>query len=161
MTQQSHPALDLDALFQTWQQEHQQVQDHLDGILDWLSLDGKMVDELGARREVVAELERLCGRLRRHFSTESQLGTLLETVRGRQTQEIALLRARAESDQRHLMSRLKEQVNAIHEAETGTEAWDSAVYNFGLFVDALEQYEDQEAESVQWLMPRSHESFES
>lgn len=147
---------ELQSLFRAWKLEHEQLLQQVDDLFDSLVKQSWKDDESRSQIQShsTSELRLLADRLKEHFSKETRIGLLLELARGRATHEVASMREKAEHEHRQLMDRLQSEIKTITSAEIGTEEWKSAIQSFGLFVDALEQHEDEEADNVSWLMPK-------
>ena len=103
--------------------------------------------------ETRSRLQSFEHRLREHFSKEHALGLLLAESRGISTPEIEELRRQADKEHGILSSRLNDLIASLSAVTNRVPSWDSAVYEFGLLLDAIEQHEEQEADRVRWLMP--------
>jgi hypothetical protein len=155
MTDNSEARQELESVFQAWKDQHQELLQNLDGFLDQLR-DNAASDQasVGGEHELVGQLNRTREKLQEHFIAERQMNKLLKASRGKPTPEINSLKQKAESEHRQLLSRLEGQVESIASAyrKKDPSRWLQSVDEINLFLDALEQHEDQEADNIRWLM---------
>lgn len=145
----------LKALFEDWKCEHQALDRHVDDLLEWLA-DGSCPEDIRCE-EASDRLQQLRDRLQRQFDLENGISGLLVKARGSQTQELHAVLDKAEREHQQLMNRLNDLIDRSGNACAGFPSWQEAVYQINLFIDVLEQHEDEEAERVGWLIPREGE----
>ncbi|MCA9133308.1 MAG: hemerythrin domain-containing protein [Planctomycetales bacterium] len=158
MAKQEPEALgNLDQLLDKWQAEHRELEASVLEISRWMNQDAqRQAPDFPAAS---ARLRQLQQSLQRHFAHEEILGQLLAASRGVSTDEIAAACRQAARDHRTLNSRLDgllEQLESSPPPATSAspQVWAAIVYEFNLFIDLLEQHEEQEEDSARWLHPR-------
>lgn len=149
----SEAVVRLGELFDRWKLEHEELRGFVDALTDWAADQQTEQSAEHGAESTLRKLQELNDRLERHFSKEAELGTLLAEAKGQSAVEVESASKRAEGDHRHLSARLHALMSNIE--KQNFETWGDVSREIGLFVDALEQHESQENESVGWLMPRA------
>lgn len=143
----------LGELYDRWKQEHEELRVFVDALTDWAADQQTEQAATLSANSALRKLRELDARLELHFSKEAELGTLLAEAKGQSAVEVESASRRAEGDHRHLGARLHALISKIEKQDF--ETWGDVSREISLFVDALEQHESQENESVGWLMPRA------
>jgi hypothetical protein len=150
----------LNRAFQSWQSGIQRTLDHSQELVDWFYAQQRHANEGGdsqSRGDVLAQANARLRALKQHlldrFAREDTLRQLLTEVRGR-TAELAVLRNQAEREQTILLDRLEQLFDTIQHETLEVVRWQEMANELNLFFDLLEQHEEQEAESISWLLPR-------
>lgn len=141
----------LHVLFQQWREEHQQLDQFIAELNAWMTQ--KSLRQSPDFTDAKSRLQQFEQRLREHFVKEHAMGLLLAETRGIATPEIEELRHQADKEHGILTARLHDLISRLSADANPVSTWDSAVYEFGLLLDAIEQHEEQEADRVRWLMP--------
>jgi hypothetical protein len=141
----------LHVLFQQWREEHRRLDQSIAELNAWMTQ--KSLHQSPDFAEANSRLQKFEQRLREHFAKEHEIGLLLAETRGITTPEIEELRRQADKEHGILTARLNDLIVGLSADANPVPTWDSAVYEFGLLLDAIEQHEEQEANRVQWLMP--------
>jgi len=139
-------------LFQRWQAEDRELEAYLDALRDWMHQASRL--DTSAFEEATARLRRLRMRLERHFRHEDKVADSLETSFDAPPAELAAVRRQSVHDRTLLFQRLDELIAKFDRPAPPFESWEDAIENLELFVDTLEQHEEQEADSIELLMPR-------
>ena len=144
-------------LFRQWQGEVRELEGFVDGLRDWMQKmgegspyvwDGPLVGLLDLKT-----------RLRDHFDREDRIIAALASTFDHPPTELDATLRQAKHDHRQLIDRLDRFVERLRQFMPSAdlrpepEAWDNALAELELFVDLLEQHEDQENESIELLMP--------
>lgn len=147
--EKSHALADFEELFEQWKCEHHEldttVQLLVDSVCGRTNVDKKRFSGIAYR------LRQILLRLQEHFDKEQRLGKLLAEVRGASTIEIDAVCRRAANEHTFLTDRLERLAERIEQG--AFDDWEAAATEFSLFVDAWEQHEERQEESVQWLAP--------
>ena len=137
----------LNALFARWKDEHHQIDARVAQLCQWLHGQEHIVTP--PFMHAAQNLGELRDQLETHFVKEEQLGRLLADARGGLTAEIDSVCHKLDREHTVLLDRLGRLIHSMGTAEPEFDSWDAATRE--LFVDTLEQHEEQEAESVSWL----------
>ncbi len=145
-----HPNATIHSLFGKWKNEDQELERYVDGVRSWMN----EVSQLGIPRfgETANRLQQFRDRLTMHFDREDEIGTQLADHYADST-ELDAARRQAERDHRQLRNRLSDLISRLDALDPPFTSWESAMDEVESFVVALERHEDQEAESVELLMP--------
>jgi len=137
----------LGQLIQLWNSEHVDLSKNIQDTSIWLG----QVSQLGRPRfgELATRLSVMRDRMKRHFEHEELLGHDLRQVAD--CVETVSSNRRAASDHQHLLQRVDELISKLRELEPPFDSFQQAIDQVGLFVDAFEQHEEQEAAGLQWL----------
>lgn len=143
-------SLCLDALaplLQQWNDEHHDLSRSIRETSLWLG----QVSQRGIPRfgELAARLSLMRQRMKQHFDREEALGDDLQQASD--CLEVKTTRRRAISDHQHLTQRIDDLIAKLSELEPPFDSFQQAIDQVGLFVDAFEQHEEQEAQGLQWL----------
>lgn len=138
-----------------WKAEQLELNAELRRMADWVSIQN--LPRISDSSLLGYRLTLLLDRIQVHFESERRVGKLLAEARDHATQEIEATRGRANREHDSLIARL-EQLIASVEANSPSHwetlsHWEKLAVEFGLFVDAMEQHEEQESESIGWLLP--------
>lgn len=141
----SHDVLAL--LIEQWKSEHDDLTHSIRETTLWLG----QVSQLGIPRfgELAARLDAMRRRMRQHFDREEILNDDLQ--RSSDCLEVKTTRQRSISDHQHLTQRIDDLISRLSELDPPFESFQQAIDQVGLFVDAFEQHEEQEAQGLQWL----------
>ena len=149
MSSQSKQTLTF--IFDNWKEEDRQLETCVDEVRDWML----EVNQLGIPHfgETATRLRPLRERLFIHFGREVEMISQLATFYPASSPEIEAVRKQSISDHDRLMARLEDLIDRLSLPEPPFESWTEAMDEVGLFVDAIEQHEDHESDSIQMLMP--------
>lgn len=139
----------LNALFSRWKDEHRRIEARVTELCQWMHSHGPSVTPPFLR--CAQKLAELRDQLETHFVKEEQLGQLLADAHGSLTAEIDGVCHKRDREHTILLERLGRLIHSLGTAAPEFDSWDAATREFELFVDTLEQHEEQEAESVGWL----------
>ncbi len=142
----------LNQLFDQWKDEHRELDAYVRELTNWTNQESQL--SVPRFLEAVTRLREFRDRLSAHFDKETELGNLLAKSRPGSSREIEGVRRQAAKDHSHLTKRLEALIGRMENAEAEFDSWSAAVYEFNLLIDVLEQHEEQEAESLGWLLPR-------
>ena len=137
----------LEALLRQWNEEHDDLAKSIHDTTLWLG----QVSQRGIPRfgELAARLSLMRQRMKRHFEREESLGDDLQQASD--CVEVKTTRQRAINDHQHLNQRIDDLIAKLSELEPPFDSFQQAIDQVGLFVDAFEQHEEQEAQGLQWL----------
>jgi len=137
----------LAPLLQQWNDEHQDLSRSIRDTTLWLG----QVSQRGIPRfgELAARLSQMRQRMKQHFDREESLGDDLQQASD--CLEVKTTRRRAINDHQHLTQRIDDLIAKLSELEPPFDSFQQAIDQVGLFVDAFEQHEEQEAQGLQWL----------
>ncbi len=141
----------LHVLFGQWQEEHERLDQFIRELNAWMTQ--KSLQQAPDFAEARTRLQTFDQRLREHFLKEHAMGLLLAETRGVPTPEIEEFRRHADKEHEVLASRLNNLIESLAAESQPIPSWSSAVNEFGLFLDALEQHEEIEADRARWLIP--------
>lgn len=137
----------LAPLLQQWNDEHQDLSRSIRETTLWLG----QVSQRGIPRfgELAARLSLMRQRMKQHFDREEVLGNDLQQASD--CLEVKTTRRRSINDHQHLTQRIDDLIARLSELEPPFDSFQQAIDQVGLFVDAFEQHEEQEAQGLQWL----------
>jgi hypothetical protein len=137
----------LASLLDQWKSEHNDLTHSIRETTLWLG----QVSQLGIPRfgELAARLDAMRRRMSQHFEREEILNDDLQ--RSADCLEVKTTRQRSISDHKHLTQRIDDLISRLSELDPPFESFQQAIDQVGLFVDAFEQHEEQEAQGLQWL----------
>lgn len=141
----------LEQLFEQWKSQHCELDHFSLELEEWVHLQTKQRE--AQFREGVDRLNALWQKLSQHFSQEQELGKRIAAAQGRPLPETEAMLRQSERDHNHIANRLKHLSDRMQDAETDMDAWKSCTQELQLILDVLEQHEEQEAESIGWLLP--------
>lgn len=146
----SKPKISPESLVDRWRGEHRELDQFVTEILSWMH----DVSTLGIPRfgEAGSRLTQLRSRLVEHFRVEDEIATELCESRPSCPDRQAAKR-QAERDHKQLLTRVDELNDRLLQLEPPFASWQEAVQQIGLFMDVLEQHEEQESENLEWLSP--------
>ena len=149
MGTEAHPS--LSEIFKNWRAEDRDLESRLDEVRDWM----REVSQLGIPHfgETATRLRPLREALVRHFQREDAMIAQLARSYPSPSPEINAVRSQSAYDHDLLLSRLDDLTQRLDEPEPPFTSWQLAMDEIELFVVALEQHEEQEAESIKFLMP--------
>lgn len=142
----------VDGLFEQWKEEHCQLDQCAMELSTWLHEQSLL--RTAQFREAVKRIHVLSERLSAHFAREQAIASGLVESRGWVSQESLAVQRQSERDHSNISTRLKHLIDRMQEGEAECDAWATGVHEMNLILDVLEQHEEQEAESVGWLLPR-------
>jgi hypothetical protein len=137
----------LAPLLQQWNDEHHDLSRSIRDITLWLG----QVSQRGIPRfgELASRLDLMRQRMKQHFDREEALSDDLQQASD--CLEVKTTRRRAINDHQHLTQRIDDLIAKLSELEPPFDSFQQAIDQVGLFVDAFEQHEEQEAQGLQWL----------
>jgi len=137
----------LDALLRQWNEEHEDLVRNIRDTTLWLG----QVSQRGIPRfgELAARLSSMRQRMKQHFEREEALRDDLQQTSD--CVEVKTTRQRAINDHQHLTQRVDDLIAKLRELDPPFASFQQAIDLVGLFVDAFEQHEEQEAQGLQWL----------
>lgn len=141
----------LNQLFERWKAEHRELETHVLKLNQWVTGDEQ--NPATQFEEATKLFRQLQEHLEEHFTGENDIGELLARARGASTDEIEATRRQASKDHALLHQRLQTLIDSLAARNDDVDQWAAIVYDFGLFIDLLEQHEDLEAENVRRLIP--------
>ena len=147
--QRQHPG--IDKLFEQWKSQHCELDRFAQELEEWVHLQSKQRE--AQFREGVARLNELWQRLSNHFVQEQELGKQIALAREIPLPEADAMMRQSERDHTNIANRLKHLSDRMQDAESDIDAWKSCTQELQLILDVLEQHEEQEAESIGWLLP--------
>jgi Hemerythrin HHE cation binding domain len=139
------------SLFEEWGREDSQLADQFSEMRRWMleaagSAHPRFAetgDRLNAFRDVLAA----------HFAHEDELCEKISTFYERPCIEADGLCRQTVHDHKQLLDRLDSLVSDLKSNPSSFASWEAAVDQVSLFMDAVELHSEQEAESLQSLMP--------
>jgi hypothetical protein len=142
----------IESLANRWREQHLWLNDFLDEFRRWACHHS----EPDSRRyaEAAARLVQLRERLQEHFQCEDQLADHFLGAREGLSPEADANRRQVKADHSRLFKRLDGLIDEFGRRRPPYESWTAAVEQVELFADVLEQHEEQEADSILWLIPR-------
>lgn len=140
---------ELGELFSKWKTEHRELNTQLIDISRWMNDASNR--SLPTYEAAISRLMQLQQKLEQHFEHEEKLGYLLARSRGSSTVEIDAVSRQVDRDHRTLAARLEAIIGLLELGQPAGDSWPDIVVEFNLFIDALEQHEEQEESSVSWL----------
>ena len=138
------------ALTEKWIREHLELDQWVSELVAWMD----DVSKLGIPRfgQAGTQLNQLRHRLVEHFHVEDQIA--IELCESRPScMEVQAARRQAARDHDQLLARMDDLYEKLMQLEPPFASWQDAVQQIGLFVDVLEQHEEQESENIHWLSP--------
>lgn len=141
----------VSVIFANWQKEDRGLESCVDQVRDWM----REVAQLGIPHfgETATRLRPLRHRLVQHFAREDEMIEQLAQLYSSSSPEIEAVRRQSVHDHDQLLARLDNLINRLNELVPPFDSWQTAIDDVEMFVDLLEQHEEQESESVQMLMP--------
>ena len=139
-------------LFSQWQDEHRLLNQFTEELRQW----SYQVAQLGIPHfgEAADKLIQLRHRLVDHFQREDQIGHQLLSECDGSVEMRATCRS-ASSDHENLLKRLDDLIARHQEVDPRFESWQQAMNEVDLFLDAMEQHEEQESANITWLTPQA------
>ena len=137
----------LAQLVDLWKNEHDDLIKQIHNTTLWLGEVRQ--SELPRFDELADRLRGLRDRMLRHFDHENELGEDLQQACD--CVEVTATRRSTSGDHQNLTHRVDELIAKLSEFDPPFESFEQAIDQVGLFVDAFEQHEDQEAQGLQWL----------
>lgn len=144
----------LERLLQLWRDEHAELVRSIREITLWLGEVAVLPDS--PYPELSARLTEFRQRMLRHFEREDVMGADMREVYG--CVEAEANARRAEADHHHLVNRLDALIAKLTAPQPGFDSFQDAVQQVSLFVDAVEQHEEEESQGLQWLSSPCSES---
>ncbi len=141
----------LAELYDRWQAEDRELQSSIDAVRDWM----REVNQLGIPHfgETATRLRPLRDRLVTHFDREDEMVVQLAELYPASSPEMGGVRRQSSSDHEKLFGRLDDLIERLNQPEPPFSSWEAAMQEVQLFVDVLEQHEEQESDSFEILMP--------
>lgn len=147
--EQQRACASLRELLDEWDDEHRELDRTIQQLVDWVCGEGS--PEHDRLKGITYRLRQLQLRLEEHFDKEHRLGKLLADARGASTMEIDAVCRRAAAEHSVLAERLARLIAGVERGAFAS--WNDVAAEFDLLVDRIEQHEEQERQSVQWLLP--------
>lgn len=151
MSTESKEHLLTQQLFEQWRSQHSELEQFSMELHEWVHIQTKQRE--AQFREGVARLNELWNKLSNHFIQEQELGKQIALVQERSHPEADAMSRQSERDHTNIANRLRHLSDRMQEAEPEMDAWKSCTQELRLILDVFEQHEEQEAESVGWLLP--------
>ncbi len=148
-TEKADSNVKLTKLFKDWKDEHKRLDGMMLDLFEWMNSGSHR--QSPPYREAVERLKKLLELLNLHFAQEAMLNIALAENHGGVSCEIAAVGERIASEHQTLSERLQSIIEIFSQPERDSAGWPEAVVQFNLFYDVLEQHEEQEENSVQWL----------
>jgi len=141
----------LPSIYLSWQAEDRELEAFIDQVRDWML----EVNQLGIPHfgETATRLRPLRTRLVTHFEHEDEMVAQLSKLYPPSSPEIEAVRSQSSHDHRQLLARLDELIDRLDQPDPTFTSWQAAMDEVELFVNALEQHEEQESESFEMLIP--------
>ena len=141
----------LPSIYQRWQAEDRELEACIDEVRDWM----QEVNQLGIPHfgETATRLRPLRARLVSHFAHEDEMVSQLAELYPPSSPEVDAVRRQSHRDHGQLLERLDDLIQRLEQTEPPFDSWQTAIDQVELFVDVLEQHEDQESESFEMLIP--------
>ncbi len=142
-------------LFAQWHEEHQQLESFITQLRRWAYEIGQMgIPHFG---ETAGKLSQLRGRLVSHFAREDEIGSQLSNHQAAPSVEVQATCRSAAHDHANLLKRLDDLISRLNQTEPPFDFWEQAVREVDLFLDAMEEHEEQETANITWLSPQSED----
>ncbi len=142
-------------LFADWRTDDRVLESRLDALRQW------MTDETQSGslhyRDMADRLMPLKAYLGEHFEREFSMLEKLSQSYPDVSQQVEAVRRQTTRDHQTLTTRLEDFIQRLRAASPPFESCSAAIDELELIVDALEQHEEQESESMHILMPRECE----
>lgn len=138
-------------LFAKWHEEHKQLELFTEQLRQW----AYEIAQLGIPHfgETANKLTQLRGRLVTHFEREDEIGDRLLEEQASPSAEVKSTCQQAAHDHANLLRRLDDLISRLNETEPPFDSWEQAIREVDLFMDAIEQHEEQEHANITWLSP--------
>lgn len=134
-----------------WKQEFREIADYIQACADWISHFTEL--ELPLCAEARRRLRVLQARMQRHFERELELGQTLSSYHQGRSIEVESVRDVTLQGHKHLLARLQNLIGNLEKTECEAIDWSSVAFELNLFLDAFEQHQEHEEESITWLLP--------
>ena len=159
MTSQAASAKVAETLSHKWHKEHRALDVFIEGFRQW----AYQVSQRGLPRfgETAARLQQLHQRLEEHFACEDDLASQFATSRIGLSPEVDANRRQVAQDHNSLLSRLQRLIEKLNETDPPFASWQAATDQVDRLLDALDQHEEQEADSITWLLPKKGEATDT
>jgi iron-sulfur cluster repair protein YtfE (RIC family) len=144
----------LEQLLQLWRDEHAELVRSIREITMWLGEVAALQDSPYA--ELTERLTAFRHRMLRHFEREDVMGADMQEVYG--CVEAEANSRRAEGDHHHLINRVDTLIAKLTSSRPAFDSFQDAIQQVSLFVDAVEQHEEEESQGLQWLSSPASES---
>lgn len=140
-------------LFNKWHEEHHQLEEFISQLRQWAYEIGQMgIPHFG---EAAGKLAKLRERLVTHFEQEDEIGNQLSDHQAAPSAEVQATCRAAAHDHANLLRRLDELIARLCQTEPPFDSWEQAIGEVDLFLDAMEEHEEQETANLTWLSPQS------
>ncbi|TWT91277.1 hemerythrin domain-containing protein [Stieleria varia] len=146
-------------IFADWRDDDLALQSQIDELRRWMA----EVTQLGIPRfgEMAGKLKPLQDYIHNHFARELSLLERLVDKYPEVADQVDAVRRQTNHDHDVLGRRLQEFIDRLNQPDPPFDSWTAAIDELELIVDALEQHEDQESESLHILMPKECEVVET
>jgi iron-sulfur cluster repair protein YtfE (RIC family) len=140
-----------ETLSHKWREEHTALDAFFDDFRKW----AYEVAQRGVPRfgETAGKLKQLRQRLVTHFEREDGLSTQFVALRGGLSPEPEANRRMVTHDHASLLTQLDSLIEKLNELEPPFASWQEAIEQVERFIDVLDQHEEQESDSIAWLLP--------
>ncbi|MCG8649412.1 MAG: hemerythrin domain-containing protein [Pirellulales bacterium] len=150
----------VNEVFAVWNRENQALEAEIGRIRAWMS----EVNQFGIPRfgEAATLLNQLRSHLVNHFDCESRLCAQLSGFWDGPCPELDQMCRQATHDHAQILLKLDDLIERLQQIDPPFASWQAAMNEVDLFVEYLEQHEEQESESLQALAPlRDHADTKS
>ena len=139
-----------ETLLAKWHEEHQQLETFTDELRRW----AYEIGQLGIPRfgQTAGKLTQLRTRLLSHFERENEIGSQLLNDQASSV-EVQTTCQQSAHDHANLIKRLDDLISRLQQNEPPFDSWEQAVGEIDLFMDAIEEHEEQENANITWLSP--------
>ncbi len=145
---------EIATIFRRWHAEDRELESSMDEVRDWMN----EVSQLGIPHfgETATRLRPLRERLVTHFEREDKMVAELAELYPTQSPEVKAVQRQSSRDHDELLIRIDGLIARLEQPEPPFRSWQSAMNEVEMLVGVLEQHEDQEAESIEMLLPAAH-----
>ena len=140
-----------ETLLAKWHEEHQQLETFTNELRHW----AYEIGQLGIPRfgQTAGKLTQLRARLVAHFERENEIGSQLLSDQASPSVEVQATCRQSALDHANLIKRLDDLIARLNQNEPPFDSWEQAVSEIDLFMDAIEEHEEQETANITWLSP--------
>lgn len=139
-------------LFAKWHEEHQQLETFTGELRQWAYERAQLgMPQFG---ETANKLAYLRTHLVAHFEREDEIASQLSSGQAAASVEVQATCRQAAHDHLHLLKRLDDLISRLNQVQPPFDSWEQAFREIDLFLDAMEQHEEQEDASITWLTPQ-------
>lgn len=139
--------------FERWKAEHQMIDRYTANLTEWIASQTQLRNL--QFQETVRKLTELNEQLQGHFTREGQISQHLLAAHSDCSLDADAVQRQIDRDHENISNRLKHLIDRMQDAEHEQDAWKKGVHELGLIIDLIEQHDEQEAESVNCLLPHA------